>query len=123
MVLIGHAGTREVWDVQTGKRDKMLALYKWIPDAIRTRALGLKKGNSDFDRFYQQGEAKHNGITAKADQDGSVVFTNADGSALQTLTFPENRDKQHLAPCLFHEGQFITGTDNGRVLFYDLIKP
>lgn len=123
VVLIGFAGTREVWDAKTGKQDKRLAMYKWIPDAIRTRDLGLKKGNSDFDRFYQQGKAEHGEVTAHADKEGAVVFTGADGNALQTLTFPENKDKLYKAPCLFHDDLFITGTDDGRVLFYDLAKP
>lgn len=123
VVLIGFAGTREVWDVKTGKQDKEIRRYAaWIPDAIRTRGLGLKKGNSGFDRYYQQTEAKQGPIIAKAAKDGAVVFTDAEGNALQTLTFPENKDQHHMAPCLFHEGQFITGTDDGRVLFYDLVK-
>ncbi|HMN04724.1 MAG TPA: hypothetical protein PKD45_03275 [Flavobacteriales bacterium] len=122
VLLIGYAGTREVWDVKTGTQDKMLAKHKWIPDAIRTRELGLKKGNSDFDRFYQQMEASEGGVTAKADKNGAVVFIDEAGNALQTLTYPENKDQHHRAPCLFHEGQFITGTDDGRVLFYDLVK-
>jgi WD40 repeat protein len=123
VVLIGFAGTREVWDVKTGKQDKMLREHPWIPDAIRTRELGLKKGNSDFDRFYQQTEAEHGGFTAKAGKEGDVVFLDADGNAVQNLTWPETKDKQHRAPCLFYGNQFITGTDNGRVLFYDLAKP
>ena len=122
VVLIGYSGKREVWDVKTGKEDKMLASYKWIPDAVRTRDLGLVKANSAFDRFYQQSKAEQDGITARADKLGSVVFTDASGNALQTLTFPENKDKQHLAPCLFHDSWFITGTDDGQVLFYDLVK-
>lgn len=123
VVLIGFAGTREVWDVKTGKQDKMIARYKWIPDAIRTREMGLKKGNSPFDRFYQQTGAEHNGITAKASKDGSVVFVDPEGNGLQTLVYAENKDQHHRAPCLFHNGQFITGTNDGRVLFYDLAKP
>ncbi|MCC6838749.1 MAG: hypothetical protein IT230_01175 [Flavobacteriales bacterium] len=122
VVLIGFAGTREVWDVKTGKQDKMIARYKWIPDAIRTRELGLKKGNSEFDRYYQQTEAVHNGITARSGKNGDVVFIDPDGNAVQALNFPENRDQHHRAPCVFHNGQFITGTDDGRVLFYDLVK-
>lgn len=122
VVLIGYSGKREVWDVKTGKQDKMLALYKWIPDAVRTRDLGLVKANSAFDRFYQQPQAEHDGITARADKAGSVVFTDGAGSALQTLTYPDNKDKHHLAPCLFYDGSFITGTDDGQVLFYDLAK-
>ncbi|MBP8822278.1 MAG: hypothetical protein KBH07_01385 [Flavobacteriales bacterium] len=123
VVLIGFAGTREVWDVKTGKQDKMIARYKWIPDAIRTRELGLKKGNSEFDRFYQQTEAVHGPFTAKAVKDGGVVFTDAAGNAVQSLAYPQNKDQHHRAPCLFHNGQFITGTDDGRVLFHDLAKP
>ncbi|MEO7080175.1 MAG: hypothetical protein ABIY71_01565 [Flavobacteriales bacterium] len=123
VVLIGFAGTREVWDVKNGKQDKILAGHRWIPDAIRTKDLGLKKGNSDFDRFYQQAEAEHGDITVRATKDGSLVFTDGDGNALQTLTYPANKDQHHRAPCLFHNGQFITGTDDGRVLFYDLAKP
>ena len=122
VVLIGYTGKREVWDVKTGKRDKNLALYKWIPDAIRTKELGLKMSNSAFDRFYLQTEAKEGELTAHAVKDGAVVFTAADGNAVQTLSFPDNKDKQHLAPCLFWNGQFITATDNGKVHFYDLVK-
>lgn len=95
----GFAGTREVWDVKTEKQDKRLAMYKWIPDAIRTRDW-LKKGNSDFDRFYQQGKAEHGNVAAHADKEGTAIFTNhIDGNALQTLAFPENKDKLtgHLA--------------------------
>ncbi|MBK9422087.1 MAG: WD40 repeat domain-containing protein [Flavobacteriales bacterium] len=123
VVLIGLAGTREVWDVKTGKQDKMLALYKWIPDAIRTREMGLKKSNSAFDRFYQQTRAEHGALVAHAEKNGSVVFTDADGNVVQTLDFPTNKDKQHLAPCVFIGDRFVTGTDDGRVLFYDLVKP
>lgn len=123
VVLIGFAGTREVWDVKTGKQDKRLSMYKWIPDAIRTRDLGLKKGNSAFDRFYQQGKAEHGDVAAHADKAGAVVFTDAGGNALQTLTFPKNNDKLYWAPCLFHDNWFITGTDDGRVLFYVLATP
>ena len=122
VVLIGFAGTREVWDVKTGKQDKMLAQQKWIPDAIRTREMGLKKGNSDFDRYYQQTRVEEGDLVAHADKDGSVVFTDAGGNTLQTLAFPANKDKHHLAPCVFMDGQFVTGTDDGRILFYDLAK-
>jgi WD40 repeat protein len=123
VVLIGFGGTREVWDVKTGKQDKEIRKYTdWMPDAIRTRALGLKKGNTPFDRYYQQMEAEHGGLVAHAEKDGAVVFTDAEGNAVQTLAYPKNKDQHHRAPCLFHEGRFITGTDDGRVLFYDLVK-
>lgn len=120
VVLIGFTGKREVWDVKNGKQDRMLANHGWIPDAVRTKQLGLKMGNSPFDRFYQQEEAKHGDITAKADKNGVVVFTNTEGAAVQTLKFPENKDQHHRAPCLFTDAEFITGTDDGRVLFYTL---
>ncbi|MFT3884732.1 MAG: hypothetical protein QM724_04680 [Flavobacteriales bacterium] len=120
VVLIGLTGKREVWGANTGKQDKMLYEHKWIPDAVRVKQLGLKMGNSSFDRFYQQLEAKHGDITAKADKDGVVVFTNAEGATIQTLKYPENKDQHHRAPCLFADKWFITGTDDGRVLFYDV---
>lgn len=123
VVLIGFAGTREVWDVKTGKQDKMLAQQRWIPDAIRTREMGLKKGNSDFDRYYQQTRAELVDLVAHSEKEGAVAFTDEHGNILQTLTFPTNKDKHHLSPCVFMDGQFVTGTDDGRVLFYDLAKP
>lgn len=122
VVLIGFSGKREVWNVKTGKQDKDLAVHKWIPDAIRTRDLGLKMSNSDFDRFYQQAEADHGDHSATAGKDGCVVFTDSDGTVLQTLEFPGNKDQHHRSPCLFHEDWFITGTDDGHVLFYTLLK-
>jgi len=120
VVLIGLTGKREVWEANTGKQDKMLAQQKWIPDAVRVKQLGLKMGNSNFDRFYQQMEAKRGDVTAKADKDGVVVFTDKNGAAVQTLKYPENKDQHHRAPCYFIDKWFITGTDDGRVLFYEL---
>jgi hypothetical protein len=120
VMLAGFTGKRRVFDVKTGEQDRNLAPFKWLPNSLALKALGLKTGNSPFDRYYQQEEARRGEITAKADKDGSVVFTGADGAAVQTLSFPGNKDVHHRAPCLFHEGSFITGTDNGKVIFYTL---
>jgi WD40 repeat protein len=120
VVLIGGTGKREVWDVKDGKQQKVLNTHTWIPDATRVRQMGLTMKNSHFDRFYQQSEAKQGEVTAKADKNGVVVFTNAEGATLQTLKFPENKDQHHRAPCLFTDDRFITGTDDGRVLIYAL---
>jgi len=120
VMLAGFTGKRRVFDVKTGQQDRNIAPYKWLPNSLALKALGLKTGNSPFDRYYQQAEASHGEFTAKADKDGAVVFTRKDGAAVQTLRFPENKDTHHRAPCLFHDGSFITGTDNGRVLFYTL---
>jgi WD40 repeat protein len=120
VVLIGFTGKRAVFDVKTGKQDKDLMNHRWIPDPRALKAMGLVMGNSPFDRFYQQSEATHNGIRAKAEKNGSVIFTDATGAEVQRLTYAENKDQHHRAPCLFTESQFVTGTDNGRVLFYDL---
>ncbi|MBK6753268.1 MAG: hypothetical protein IPG69_06670 [Flavobacteriales bacterium] len=49
-----------------------------------------------------------------------MEFSDVTGQVVQTLTFPENKDQHHKAPCLFMDGQFVTGTDDGRVLFYTL---
>lgn len=121
VVLIGATGKRQVWDVKSGDQQKVLTPHRWIPDATRVREMGLTMKNSLFDRFYQQSEAKHGEVTAKADKNGVVVFTGADGGTLQSLKFPENKDQHHRAPCLFTEEHFITGTDDGRVLFYTLV--
>ncbi|MCB0792608.1 MAG: hypothetical protein H6595_07490 [Flavobacteriales bacterium] len=118
VVLIGRTGKREVWDVKSGKTDKMLNKHRWIPDPRATKALGLDMSNSEFDRFYQQSTADNEGITAQAVKDGAVEFKDGEGKVLQRLEFPENRDQHHRAPCLFQDVWFITGTDDGRVLFY-----
>jgi WD40 repeat protein len=120
VVLIGFSGKRAVFDVKTGKQDKDLMNHRWIPDPRALKTMGLAMGNSAFDRFYQQSEATHNGIRAKADKNGAVSFTDAGGAEVQRLTYAENKDQHHRAPCLFTDTQFVTGTDDGRVLFYDL---
>ena len=119
VVLIGHSGKREVWDVKSGKVDKTLQGHTWIPDPRAVKAMGLDMKNSTFDRFYQQLEARNGDIVAKAVEKGGVEFRDASGTVVQKLSFPENKDQHHRAPCLFTEAQFVTGTDDGRVLFYD----
>ncbi|MBV6403315.1 MAG: hypothetical protein IT228_12230 [Flavobacteriales bacterium] len=119
VVLIGHSGKREVWDVRSGKQDKMLHEHNWIPDPRAVKAMGLDLKNSTFDRFYQQLQAQDGTVTAVAVAQGGVEFRDAAGKVLQQLRFPENKDPHHRAPCLFNGTQFITGTDDGRVLFYD----
>lgn len=120
LMLAGFTGKREVYDMKTGKQDRDLGPIKWLPNSLALKAMGLKTGNTPFDRYYQQSTATHGDITARADKDGAVVFTGKDGAAVQTLKFPENKDQHHRAPCVFTEDHFITGTDDGRVLFYKL---
>lgn len=120
LVLIGHSGKRQVWDVKTGKQEKIITPFRWIPDARQVKAMGLDITNSAFDRYYQQAEAQHDSFKARAVKDGVVEFLDPEGQVVQKLAFPENKDVHHRAPCLFHEGRFITGTDDGRVLFYTL---
>lgn len=121
VMLAGFTGKREIWDMKTGKKEGgNLANFHWMPNSMAMKALNLKVGNSPFDRFYQQESGKHGDITAKADKNGAVVFTGKDGVSVQTLLFPENKDQQHRSPCLFNGNEFITGTDNGKVLFYTL---
>lgn len=120
VVLIGFTGKRAVFDVKSGKQDKDLMNHRWIPDPRALKAMGLAMGNSSFDRFYQQSEATRNGIRAKADKNGAVSFTDANGVEVQRLSFAENKDQHHRAPCLFTDTQFVTGTDDGQVFFYDL---
>ena len=120
VMLTGLTGKREVFDVKTGKQEGNLALFKWLPNSLAMKAIGLKMGNTTFDRYYQQETAQHGEITAQADKDGIVVFTNKESVAIQTLKYPENKDQHHRAPCLFTDAEFITGTDDGRVMFYTL---
>ncbi len=120
VMLAGFTGKREVYDVKTGKKEGDMARFRWLPNSLAMKELGLKMGNSTFDRYYQQMEARHDDLLAKADKAGTVVFTNAEGAAVQTLRLSENKDQAYRAPCLFHGTDFITGTDNGRVLFYTL---
>ncbi|MBK9076786.1 MAG: hypothetical protein IPL77_17775 [Flavobacteriales bacterium] len=120
VVLIGHSGKRVVGDVKNGKMDRVLNTYTWLPDPRAVKAMGFDMKNSTFDRFYQQLQAKHGDITARSGAKGTVEFSDATGQVVQTLTFPENKDQHHKAPCLFMDGQFVTGTDDGRVLFYTL---
>ncbi|MBK7084998.1 MAG: hypothetical protein IPH53_10170 [Flavobacteriales bacterium] len=120
VVLIGHSGKRVVGDVKNGKMDRVLNTYTWLPDPRAVKAMGFDMKNSTFDRFYQQLQAKHGDITARSGAKGIVEFSDVTGQVVQTLTFPENKDQHHKAPCLFMDGQFVTGTDDGRVLFYTL---
>ena len=121
VMLAGFTGKREIWDMKNGtKEGGNLSNFRWMPNSLAMKERNLKIGNSPFDRFYQQESAQHGDITAKADKNGAIVFTGKDGVSVQTLLFPENKDQQHRSPCLFQGNEFITGTDNGKVLFYTL---
>jgi len=120
VVLIGHSGKRTVWDAKTGKPEKVITPHRWIPDPRAVKAMGLDMKNSTFDRFYQQSEAKHGAIHARSGKHGIVEFLDGEGKVLQKLGYPENKDQHHRAPLLFWQEQLITGTDDGRVLFYAL---
>ena len=124
IVLIGYTGKRFVYDVRSGKKQTSTASHKWIPDPRETAAMGFNVRNSSFDRFYQQLNATHlsKDIIAKAGKHGKVEFATATGEVQQTLEFPESKDQHHRSPCYFDPNgeYFVTGTDNGRVLFYKL---
>ncbi len=121
VMLAGFTGKRQIWDMKTGKKEGgNLSNFPWMPNSLAMKKQNLKVGNSPFDRFYQQESAQHGEITAKADKNGTVIFTGKDGASVQTLMFPANKDQQHRSPCLFHGNEFITGTDDGKVLFYTL---
>ena len=120
VVLIGYTGKRQVYDVKTGKQEKVLTPHRWIPDPRQTKAMGLQAGNSSFDRFYQQLMTAHNDLTIRAAKDGAIEVVDDEGSVMQVIADPSNRDPHHRAPCLMHQGRFLTGTDDGRVLIYSL---
>ena len=120
VVLIGHTGKRTVWDVKNGKQDKILTNHRWIPGPRDVKSMGFEMGNSSFDRFYQQSETSHGGYTVRSGRHGIVEFIDEEGQVVHKLEFPENKDQHHRAPLLFWDGRFITGTDDGRVLLYEL---
>ena len=120
-VLIGRSGRRTVWNVATGKQDKMINPHRWIPDPRAVKAMGLDMSNSTFDRFYQQKEVRIGDVLVRSVKNGSVEFVGTDGKVTRTLTFPENKDQHHLAPLLLWEKYLLVGTDNGNVLFYDVL--
>ena len=124
IVLIGYTGKRWIYEVKSGKKLTSTSGQKWIPDPRETADLGFNVRNSDFDRFYQQLEASHplKDVVAKAGKKGRVDFMSPTGEVLQSLEYEDNKDQHHRSPCYFgpNEEYFITGTDNGQVLFYPL---
>jgi len=120
VVLIGHSGKRAVWNVTTGKEEKVLRENLWIPEASQVRAMGLDMKNSSFDRFYQQTHVEHNGALLRAASNGSVEVLKAD-KVVQVITVAENKDQHHRAPLIIHDGRLLVGTDDGRVLFYEFL--
>lgn len=119
VVLIGHSGKRVVYDVKTGKPEPSLIQHRWVPDPRAVKAMGLDMANSAFDRFYQQSAATHGDYTVSTGKYGSIVFEK-EGQVTWKLEYPESKDQHHRSPLLFWEEWFITGTDDGRVLFYAL---
>lgn len=119
VVLIGHSGKRVVYDVKTGKPEPSLAQHRWVPDPRAVKALGLEMSNSAFDRFYQQNELTHGDHTVRSVKNGSIECV-LDGKVVRVLENPENKDQHHRAPLLIWQEWLLTGTDDGRVLFYAL---
>lgn len=119
-VLIGHSGKRVVHSMKDGKPEPSLQQHKWVPDPRAVKAMGLDMKNSTFDRFYQQAEARHGDHGFRSVKHGAIEVTDADGRMVQRIEAPENKDQHHLAPLLIWQEWLITGTDDGRVLFYKL---
>ena len=117
-MLIGHSGKRVVWDLKTGKPEPSLQQHRWVPDPRAVKAMGLEMSNSTFDRFYQQGELKFGAHTARSGKDGLVFIADADGKSVQQLKPDANKDQHHRAPLLLWQEWLLSGTDDGRVLFY-----
>ncbi|MCB0765653.1 MAG: hypothetical protein KDB95_00430 [Flavobacteriales bacterium] len=120
VVLIGPSGKRTVWSAADGHQEKVITPHRWIPDPRQVKAMGLEMSNSAFDRFYQQQEVKVGDLTLRAVKDGKVDFIGPDGKVQRTLGYPENKDQHHRAPLLLWEDQLLVGTDDGRVLFYEV---
>ena len=120
VVLIGHSGKRTVWSVKTGKQEKVIADHRWIPDPRAVKAMGLDMKNSTFDRFYQQSETTLGAYVLRTGTYGSIEFVDGDGKVVQKLEVPGTKDQHHRSPLLVWQEWLITGTDDGRVLFYAL---
>jgi len=121
VVLIGPSGKRTVWSAAHGAQEKVITPHRWIPDPRAVKAMGLEMSNSAFDRFYQQTEVKIGEVTVRAAKKGVVEFVGTDGKVSRTITFPENKDQHHQAPLLVWENFLLIGTDDGRVLFYEVL--
>ena len=119
-VLIGHSGKRVVYSMKDGKAQPSLQQHRWVPDPRAVKAMGLDMSNSTFDRFYQQKEARHGSYTLGAVKHGVIEVADNEGKTIQRIEVPENKDQHHLAPMLIWQEWLITGTDDGRVLFYKL---
>ena len=122
VVLIGHSGKRTVWNVKAGKREMVLRDNRWIPDYHAATKMGLVGKNSAFDRFYQQSEGSYGVYTVRTGKHGLIEFVDAENKVVQKIEFPENKDQHHRAPLLFWDEWFITGTDDGRVMMYNLVE-
>ncbi|MCB0769271.1 MAG: hypothetical protein KDC00_02570 [Flavobacteriales bacterium] len=121
VVLIGHTGKRAVWNVSSGKQDKVLSGQRWIPDPRQVKAMGFDMANSTFDRFYQQTEVGVGDMTLRSAADGAVEFVDSEGKVQRTLTFPENKDQHHRAPLLLWGKYLLVGADDGKVHFYGVL--
>ncbi|MBK7946650.1 MAG: hypothetical protein IPJ85_15720 [Flavobacteriales bacterium] len=119
-VLIGHSGKRVVYSMKDGKPQPSLQQHRWVPDPRAVKAMGLDMSNSTFDRFCQQKEVRHGSHTLRAVKHGVIEVVNDEGKTIQRIEVPENKDQHHLAPMLIWQEWLITGTDDGRVLFYKL---
>lgn len=117
-VLIGHSGKRVVWSMKTGKPEPSLVQHRWVPDPRAVKAMGLDMSNSTFDRFYQQVEVKHEDRILQSSKGGMVDVRDAEGKSVQKLEQPDNKDQHHVPPLLLWQQWLLTGTDDGRVLFY-----
>jgi len=120
-VLIGHTGKRNVWNMASGKQDKIINPHRWIPDARAMKTMGFNMSNTTFDRFYQQKEVRIGDVLVRSVKNGSVEFVGTDDKVTRTMIFPENKDQHHLAPLLLWDKYLLVGTDNGNVLFYDVL--
>ncbi|MBK8499904.1 MAG: hypothetical protein IPL52_14070 [Flavobacteriales bacterium] len=117
-VLIGHSGKRVVWSMKTGKPEPSLVQHRWVPDPRAVKAMGLDMSNSTFDRFYQQVEVKQGDRIVQSTKGGMVNVLDAEGMSVQKLEQPDNKDQHHVPPVLLWQQWLLTGTDDGRVLFY-----
>ena len=118
VLLIGHSGKRVVWGVKSDRPEPSLQQHRWVPDPRAVKAMGLEMSNSTFDRFYQQSQVSIGDHTLRTGKNGVIEVLDAKGVSIQKLEQPTNTDQHHRAPLMLWQEWLLSGTDDGRVLFY-----
>lgn len=127
MLTCDYKGKKVYWDANTGKKaGNVRGATDFGPDNRGVIGMGFDNNNPDNKYYYIQTEAQIPGTTivARSTNKGTIQFidTAADDKVVQELKFPDTKDDYHMYPCwVTPDGKyFVTGTDTGTILFYEL---